>query len=368
MKNNKLTIIFLDFDDIKNPLLGAGQARATVEVGSRLVKHGHKVTVYCSKYPGYKNRKENGIIYKHIGVGTKNIRINNFAYIFFVPFSVIGLRGDVIIECFTAPISTLFSPLFTKIPVIALTTSFEAARFGELYHLPFERVERFGLKFYKYGIALTQFFSDKIKAVRKDAEVVVIPEGVGKEFFSIKRSESEHILFLARLDMSQKGIDLLLESYKLIYNKVKYPLIIAGNGPDEVKIAKKIVSLGLQEKVKMVGPAWGEMKNNLLSKAVACAFTSRNETFSLFALEALASGLPLISFDIPGLAWNDGVAIKSKPFNIKSYANNLLLVNDDKKMKELSEKSRTFARGFTWDRVAKDFDKFINYVVKMESK
>jgi len=119
-KQKHLHIIFIDFDDIKNPLLGAGQARATLEVGKRLVQMGHTVTVICSRYPGYRDRVENGLHYRHIGIGTKNIRLNNLWYIFTLPFAVRNLQADIIVECFTAPISTLLSPLFVKIPVIGV--------------------------------------------------------------------------------------------------------------------------------------------------------------------------------------------------------------------------------------------------------
>jgi glycogen synthase len=51
MKSKKaLSIAILDFDHINNPLLAGGQARATYEVGKRLVALGHQVTVFCSKY------------------------------------------------------------------------------------------------------------------------------------------------------------------------------------------------------------------------------------------------------------------------------------------------------------------------------
>lgn len=68
----RLQIVYLDFDDIKNPLLNAGQARATAEVGKRLALKGHKVTSVCSRYPGAKDRIENGIKYTHIGLGSIN--------------------------------------------------------------------------------------------------------------------------------------------------------------------------------------------------------------------------------------------------------------------------------------------------------
>jgi glycosyltransferase involved in cell wall biosynthesis len=365
--NKKLHIIFLDFDDIKNPLLAAGQAKATLEVGKEMVKFGHKVEIISSRYPGYKDRKENGMIYRHIGLNTNNIRINNFIYILAVPFAIRKLKGDVIVECFTAPISTLFSPLFTKIPVVALTSSFEAERFSQLYHFPFYVVERYGLKFYRYGIALTEFFSEKMKKGNKNIITRVIPEGVGPEFFTIKRKKAKQILFLGRLDMSQKGIDLLLQAYKLVANKIAYPLVIAGNGPDEEKVKKMITKLGLEKKVTMIGATYGQKKAAILSESLLVAFTSRNETFSCFGLEALASGLPLVAFDIPGLSWTkDTVVFKAPAFNFKKYAQLLLTKSEEISQKSISNETRKFAKLFTWEKVATDFISFFYEVKKIE--
>src|SRR3990167_11138927 len=100
MKNNKLKIVFLDFDDLNNPLLSGGQARATYEVAKRLVKFGHRVTIICSRFPGSVDQKLDGIYYKHIGLGTSNIKINNIAYFFALPLAVKKLSADVIVESF----------------------------------------------------------------------------------------------------------------------------------------------------------------------------------------------------------------------------------------------------------------------------
>ena len=363
----KLHIIFLDFDDIKNPLLGAGQARATVEVGKRLAARGHMITVICSRYPGYKDRKENGIQYKHIAIGTNNIRLNNLLYILLLPFTVMRLKGDVIVECFTAPISTLFSPLFTKIPVVALSTSFEADRFSKLYHFPFNKIERIGISKYKYFIALSTFFEKKMKKANPQVISKVIPEGVDTEFFKIKRKKAKHILFLGRLDVGQKGIDLLLKAYSRIARKATYPLIIAGNGPDEKKVSELIHRYDLQDKVKMVGPAYGKKKSKLLSESLYVAFPSRNETFSCFALEALASGLPIVAFDIPGIAWSGNeVAIKAKAFSIKHYSELLLNSMNASKMSHLGKKARKFASYFTWEMVADEFENFFKTMLELE--
>jgi hypothetical protein len=221
-KIHKLHLIILDFDDIKNPLLNAGQARATFEVGTRLVEKGHRVTVLSSKYPGYQDRTEKGIRYQHIGLYTSNIRVNNLIYILSLPFVLPALKADLVIECFTAPISTLFSPLWTRIPVVAIPTSFEADRFAQLYKLPFDLIEKYGLKLYKYALPYTPAFENKFKKMNPSITTEVVPEGVGKDFFKIKRHKSEFILFLGRFDRGQKGIDLLLQAYSLVAHKISY--------------------------------------------------------------------------------------------------------------------------------------------------
>jgi glycogen synthase len=365
----KLNIVILDFDDITNPLLNAGQARATYEVGRRLVQKGHSVKVLCSRFPGFKNRVEQGIEYKHIGLGSKNIRLNNLIYIATLPFVVPFTKADLFIECFTAPISTLFTPLFTKRPVVAVPTSFEADRFAKLYHLPFGLIEKFGLRFYKYFLPYTKYFDQKMKKANPKSMTKIVPEGVGEEYFAIKQKKPKHILFLGRFDVSQKGIDLLLESFAQIQKDVKLPLLIAGLGPDEEKVKSLIKKYNLANKVKIVGPAYGDKKFKLLSESLFVAFSSRHEGFSLFALEALASGNPLVSFDIPGLSWaTDKAVLKAKPFNTDEYASLLRIASDEKKIAKYRAQARPFAKNFSWDKVASMQESFFYQVLKTEGR
>jgi len=366
--DKKLRIVFLDFDDIKNPLLGAGQAKATLEVGKRLAEKGHLVTVLCSRYPGYEDRKENGIKYVHIGLGTSNIRLNNLGYIFSIPLTVRNIKNaDIIVECFTAPISTLLSPLFTKIPVVGLPTSFEAERFAKLYHLPFDKVEKFGLKQYKYFLPYTKYFEQKMKQVNQKVISKIVPEGVGAEFFKIKQKNPKHILFLGRFDIGQKGIDLLLRSYQKIAKDINYPLMMAGYGPDESKIKSLVKELGLEKQVIFTGKTFGAKKEKLLSESLYVAFPSRHEGFSLFSLEALAAGLPLVGFNIPGLSWtNSGIALKAKKFSINEYSKLLLKATDKNIIGKMREEARIFAKKYTWENVANNFEQFFNLALKIE--
>ncbi len=367
LNSRRLKITFLDFDDIRNPLLGAGQAWSTFHVGKELAKKGHKISVISSKYPGCRDRFEGGIEYKHIGFTTNNIKLNNLIYILSIPFIIPKVKADIIIECFTAPISTLFSPLFTKVPVIAKSTSFEAERFTKLYHLPFNQVEKFGCRFYKYFMPLSPNLEKKMKSFNRNITSFCITEGVDKEYFSNERKSPNHLLYLGRLDINQKGIDLLLESYNKIKGSTSIPLVISGDGPDKDKVKALIHNWGLDNQVKMVGPVHGKEKQKLLSHAYCLVFPSRQESFGLVGLEALASGIPIVCFDIPGLAWlNKKVAFKVKPFAVSQYSKLLLRMTDRKNIKRMSSIYRAYAKKFTWNKIADMYEEFFMRVLRWE--
>jgi len=362
-----MRIIYLDFDDIRNPLLNAGQARATYEVGRRLVERGHGVTSICSRYPGYKDRIEAGIVYKHIGLGSRFIRLNNLLYIFALPFNVRKLSGDIIIECFTPPISTLFSPLFTKIPVVVLPSMFNAKEFAKKYHLPFHWIEKIGMRFYKYIMPYSDVDSAKARCLNPNIIYKIISEGVGDEYFKIIHKKPKHILFLGRFDIAQKGIDLLLKSYSKVADKINYPLVIAGHGPDEKKIKSLVSELGLEEKVKIVGPTYGEKKFKLMREALYVVSPSRHEEMSLWALEALAGGLPLVGFGLPEAGYLDkSVYLKVKPFDIDEYSDLLLKACKPELIYRMRRSARVFAKKFDWENVTSKFESFFEKILKLE--
>ena len=148
-----MKIVVFDMDNIRNPHWGSGQAVATREIFKRLSAR-HEVTVYSSKYPNAKDYIEEGICYKHVGLGTNKSFLNNLAYIAVLPFLVRKIQADIIVEHFTAPFSLCFTPLFTRIPVIGLSSFFDSKILGQKYHLPFEIVPKKGAKYYRFFIGI----------------------------------------------------------------------------------------------------------------------------------------------------------------------------------------------------------------------
>jgi glycosyltransferase involved in cell wall biosynthesis len=198
----------------------------------------------------------------------------------------------------------------------------------------------------------------------------LVPEGVEDSYLEIKKGEAKYILFLGRIDIGQKGIDLLLEAYAKISNKIKWPLVIAGNGPDENKVKLLIKKYNLDKKATMIGPTYGEKKIKAMREALFVAIASRHEGFCIFALEALAAGLPLVTFAIPGIAWTSGKAtFRAKPFVVEEYADLLLKAATSKDLiAEMGYQARQFARKYTWEKVVDNLEQFILKVLEKESK
>ena len=76
-------------------------------------------------------------------------------------------------------------------------------------------------------------------------------------------------------------------------------LVIVGEGPQRSAIEDQIRSLNLMDHVRLLGqrsdvPA-------LLQASDLCVFPSKNEGFGLVALEALASAVPVVCFDLASL-------------------------------------------------------------------
>lgn len=371
MSKQRLHIVFIDFDDLKNHLLSGGQARATFEVAKRLAKSGNKVTVICSRYPKSKDYSNYGIHYKHIGLGSANIRLNNVFFFFALPFAVFPLKADVIIECFSAPISTAFSPLFTKIPVIGMPTMFEAEEFAKKYHIPFHWVERVGVKFYKYFLAYSPINKGKMERLNPNIYSRLIPNGIGEEAFTKKVKVGNYALYIGRIDIVQKGLDLLIQAFAKVHKNIPITLVIAGNGPagEEKKLNDLISKYKLESKIKFVGRADGQKKENLLKDAMFGIYPSRFEDFPLVPLEYTSFSKPVVCFDVEGMKWvPDSVSLKAKPFKVDELSMMLQEMTKNSKLRvKLSQAARPFARKYGWNQIAKEYEDFCRDVVEIDN-
>ncbi len=358
-----MKILFSNYDDIKNPYYGGGGAFAIHEVAKRLAKK-HLVKVVTGSYPNAKDEIIDDVFYKRIGPSLVGPRIGQILYHLFLPIFIRKEEFDILFESFTPPHSTSFTPIFTRKPVVGIAHMLASEDMQRKYKLPFGLVEKIGLKFYKDIIVVNPEIKKDILKANLKARVKVIPNGVDIPKKRKVNSKKEHILFIGRVEVNQKGLDLLLEAFrKVLSSKTKIRLVIAGGGLEkEIKSLKKQVSLlSLNKKVKILGRVEGALKQKIFEKAFFVVIPSRFETFSRVALEACSFSLPVLCFDIKGLKWlPKSLSLKVRPFDVDELSKGILKLYSDKKLrKKLSRGAFEFSKKFNWEEISKEYEEYV---------
>lgn len=140
-----------------------------------------------------------------------------------------------------------------------------------------------------------------------DKKIYITPFGVDMNLFnSNKRNRNNGKFVVGNIKSLDKkyGIDVLLYAIDIIVKKrpdINIDVRIAGKGPEEDNLKKLSNSLNISSKVtwlgfisqKEVAYEWANMDVAVIS--------SISESFGVSAVEAQASGIPVIITDIPGL-------------------------------------------------------------------
>ena len=169
-------------------------------------------------------------------------------------------------------------------------------------------------------------------------------------------SDRRFVLFLSRLHY-KKGLDLLASAFKVVAGKCPdVDLIVAGpDGGAEDDFRDLVRQLGLEWRVYMVGPLYGETKLQALVSAACFCLPSRQEGFSIAITEALATGTPVVITEachFPGVALAGAGAVTSlDPVDI---AEAIIGILADTPLAETmgANGRRLVFENYTWPRIA----------------
>lgn len=209
------------------------------------------------------------------------------------------------------------------------------------------------------------------------AKIKVIPAGVDtKLFYPRDRAKVRELLGLPDLDTPillfvgrierLKGIDTLLESVAVVSRYCSgrdlKVLIVGGGGQTEDENAelRRVVELhrdlNLEDQVEFVGSKPQEMLPLYYSAADVTIMPSHYESFGLVAVEAMASGTPVIASNVGGLQFTvvDGetgyLVEQENHFQLAERVHNLL--KNPELREKMGEQAHLHAQQFSWETVA----------------
>lgn len=200
-------------------------------------------------------------------------------------------------------------------------------------------------------------------AFRPRDTIEVIPNGVDLARFSVTPladkgdAEPFKILCVARL-VERKGIHHLIQAVRLIaQTRRNFRVILVGRGDKEREFKALTEQLGLAQWVEFRGDVLHYDVPAVYNEADLFILPSLNEGMSNAVLEAMASGLPVVTTYTGGTAEmlrGNGIVIpKQSP---DAIAKAILEIWDDYPLRRaMGARSRAIAETLTWERVADNY-------------
>lgn len=167
------------------------------------------------------------------------------------------------------------------------------------------------------------------------------------------------LLSIGRLDPI-KELDMLLESLSLMQTPAQL-LIIGGNpegDPELERLRRHADDLGLGERVHFPGAVPQQDLLRYYHAADAVVVSSRYESFGLVAVEALASGTPVVASAVGGLTSivQDGVnGLLVRWRDPRAFAERLdAILSDDRLRARLAANAHASVERFSWRHIGDD--------------
>ena len=202
-------------------------------------------------------------------------------------------------------------------------------------------------------------------------KVSVIPPGVDLDFFRPKDKETARreldleeykrvLLFAGRLQPF-KGLDLLLHAMTNLPNHGITRLLVvggnAGKGDELAKMNSLVKELGISNMVGFVGAVEHKNMPKFYNAADICVIPSYHESFGMVALEALASGTPVVASRVGGLATivKDGetgyLFEERSPETLATYL--CLLMSENEIRNSMAKAARQSVMKYNWSSTAR---------------
>jgi glycosyltransferase involved in cell wall biosynthesis len=244
-------------------------------------------------------------------------------------------------DIFVIPFADLYSKM-TKIDYIIAPSYFTKKQIIETFKIPSKKIEVIheGVDTSKFNPNNKPIFRDKFK--------------------------SQYVILFVGALVKTKNVDKLIRVFNYVQKRIDASLVIVGEGPEKSNLMKIVKELNLTNKVFFEGFVKDEDLPYYYSSCDIFASCSIIEGFGLIFLEAMASGKPVVAFNIasiPEVVGNGGIIIKN--FDLKEMANKIIeLLSNKEVYEEYSRKAREIAINHDWNIIARKYLSFFEKSLK----
>jgi glycosyltransferase involved in cell wall biosynthesis len=343
-----------------------GIETVAVEQASRLAVRGWEVQVVTSRLRGDQARERHGpVLVERFRCVNLLERLWNVPVPLVSPAMLLFLwkrarHADVVVAHGHVYVGTQFAALaarLTKRPFV-LVQHAPFIDYGRglnvLEHAADRTIGRRIIRSARIVIAVSDFTAEFVRSLVPDAPVEIVRSGVDHDRFTEtapRPTRSRPTVLTVRRLVPRNGVDCLVEAWQRAGLRARAELVIGGTGPEIAAIQRLAAG---DPSIRVLGYVPDDELPALYQDADLFVLPSRSgEGFGLVALEAMASGLPVLATSSGGVVdiVKDGVNGRLVPPNdVPALAEALnRLVDDGPLRTELAQGARRSAGASTWD-------------------
>ena len=151
-------------------------------------------------------------------------------------------------------------------------------------------------QFNKFDCVVLLTDSDRKKA-HYQTKIAVIPNTLLQSHTDISSLQALKAISVGRLDKLKNHIDQIVVWAQIVIDYPNWTLHIYGDGPEKDNLQQAIVEKGLHNNIFLEGVC-SDLRT-IYNSASLFLFTSIAEGFGMVLIEAMAAGVPCISYDCP---------------------------------------------------------------------
>jgi len=210
-------------------------------------------------------------------------------------------------------------------------------------------------------VAPSEGLKDRALKFLPSVEIDVIPNGVELERFTpaetAKKPQILRLLTVGRLSVT-KRVEILIDAVEILHREgCEVRFTIVGGGQMQQKLKQIISGKNLADIIELTGRIGAEDMPQVYRQSDIFISASMQEGMSNAMLEAMASGLPLITTRCEGvdeLIADNGIIVNNA--NAREITDAARKIADDRQLyKKMAIAAKRQAQKFTWNKVASKY-------------